>query len=379
MLNRRLIRIRALQALYAYEQSKKANLILGKELIEQHFTPDLNSMEVQDKVKLSGKAKLGVQLFQEKYAIVKSEEDFEAPRDILEQIKIADVSFQNKTKLDFDRILLQMQRDADKIFEVYYMLLSLYVQMSKMAEADKAKDGLSDISKNKIVQALAESGTFETLCLKNNVDWSNETDFIRKLYREVLKPNAKYMEYCEKRNHTGEEDMALLKYLIKNVFIKHDDCVQFFERYHLYWPEDKETLRAMVSHTFQDLADSGELNIAQPNDEWQERKDFMVTLFKKSVTEEQELMDLIMPKLRNWEYERVAETDKILLKMAIIEMMNYSSIPLKVTINEIIEITKTYSTPKSSQFINGILDLLSKELSQNGMIKKSGRGMMDNK
>ncbi|MCL4134765.1 UNVERIFIED_CONTAM: hypothetical protein GTU68_067200 [Idotea baltica] len=104
-----------------------------------------------------------------------------------------------------------------------------------------------------------------------------------------------------------------------------------------------------------------------------------MVLFKNCVKEEQELMQTILPSLKNWEYDRIAETDKILLKMALVEMKEFSGIPVKVTINEIIEIAKTYSTPKSGQFVNGVLDKISKELMAKGDIKKTGRGMLDNK
>src|SRR5690606_39265110 len=133
-------------------------------------------------------------------------------------------------------------------------------------------------------------------------------------------------------------------------------------------------LRAMVAHTFQDYEETGRLSISEPDEEWEERKDFLKTLFVKSIDDEDELMEYILPNLKNWEYERVADTDKILLKMALVEMMEFSSIPVKVTINEIIEIAKNYSTPKSSLFINGILDKVSRELTASGKIRKSGRG-----
>ena len=88
---------------------------------------------------------------------------------------------------------------------------------------------------------------------------------------------------------------------------------------------------------------------------------------------------MIAQKTKNWDIERLAYTDKIIISMAVTEMINFPSIPVKVSINEYIDISKTYSTPKSKQFVNGLLDVLSKELTESGQIRKSGRGLLDNK
>jgi N utilization substance protein B len=269
-------------------------------------------------------------------------------------------------------------KEADKVFDMYAMLLGLYLALAEMAEKDKTFEGKSKLGSNKLLKELKENKALELMIIRQSFRWETETDFLKSLYNQVLKVNAKYIEYCSKRNHTLEEEIALLKYMVKNIFLKNGLSSDFFEKEHLYWSEDKETLRAMVAHTFQNYEQSG-LNIASPDEAWQERKDFLLTLFKNSIVEEKELMQHIMPSLKNWEYERIAETDKVLLKMALVEMKEFSAIPIKVTINEIIEIAKEYSTPKSGLFVNGVLDKLSKLLVVNGEIKKSGRGMLDNK
>ncbi len=378
MLNRRLIRIRAMQALYAYEQSRKANFLLAEDLIKESFLPDLNSMEFQDKEKLKGLSKLGIQIFQEEFSIESNKEDFEAPPAVTKAINEARAFYLNKCKQDFEQMTLRTLKEADKVFEVYLKLLNLYLALSDLAAADKKFGGKSRLGDNKLLKELRENSSFELQVLRNDATWTEEREFVRDLYK-VLSSNEKYLTYCERVNHTMEEEIGILKYLIKNVFLKNEVSVTYFEKYHLYFSEDKETLRSMVSHTFQNFEEDGELNIAQPSDEWQERKDFLMKLFKECVKREEELMELILPKLVNWEYERVADADKILLRMALVEFMEFPSIPIKVTINEIIEIAKNYSTPKSGTFINGVLDNLSKELTTSGEIRKSGRGMLDNK
>ncbi|MFT5883883.1 MAG: N utilization substance protein B [Arcticibacterium sp.] len=378
MLNRRLIRIRAMQSLYAYEQSRKANFLLAQDLIHAEFAPDLNSMEFQDKVKLQGLSKLALQQLADDFSIYPTEDDFEQPIQVKNIVKEASDFYVDKNRIDYQGLVIRVIKEADKVFDMYAMLLGLYLALAEMAEKDKTFEGKSKLGSNKLLKELKENKALELMIIRQSFRWETETDFLKSLYNQVLKVNAKYIEYCSKRNHTLEEEIALLKYMVKNIFLKNGLSSDFFEKEHLYWSEDKETLRAMVAHTFQNYEQSG-LNIASPDEAWQERKDFLLTLFKNSIVEEKELMQHIMPSLKNWEYERIAETDKVLLKMALVEMKEFSAIPIKVTINEIIEIAKEYSTPKSGLFVNGVLDKLSKLLVVNGEIKKSGRGMLDNK
>lgn len=112
---------------------------------------------------------------------------------------------------------------------------------------------------------------------------------------------------------------------------------------------------------------------------WEEDKEFFQNIFNLTIGSEEEFSGMISQKTKNWDVERIALTDKVILTMALTEMVNFPSIPTKVSINEYIDISKTYSTPKSKQFVNGLLDTLSKELTESGKIRKSGRGLIDNK
>ncbi|MGK0138203.1 MAG: N utilization substance protein B, partial [Algoriphagus sp.] len=371
MLNRRLIRIRAMQSLYAYEQSRRANFLLAQDLIHAEFAPNLNSMEFQDKSRLKGLSKLALHQLADDFSIYPTEDDFEQPDQVKKIVKEASDFYVDKNRIDYQGLVIRVIKEADKVFDMYIMLLGLYLALAEMAEKDKNFDGKAKLGSNKLLKELKENKALELMVIRQSFRWETEVDFLKSLYNQVVKVNGKYIEYCSKRNHTLEEEIALLKYMVKNIFLKNDLSSDFFEKEHLYWSEDKETLRAMVAHTFQNYEQSG-INIAAPDEAWQERKDFLLTLFKNSINEEKELMEYIMPSLKNWEYERIAETDKVLLKMALVEMKEFSAIPIKVTINEIIEIAKEYSTPKSGLFVNGVLDKLSKQLVATGERKKSG-------
>lgn len=378
MLNRRLIRIRAMQALYAYKQAEGANFQLSLDLIADDFAPDLNSMEFQDREKLEGYKKLGQQLLQEEFSRQK-EDDFNAPREVVMSVEKAKDFFLLKNKKDVEHYAGRMILEAEKVYDLYILLLLFFVELANRAEADEREVTPSKLSDNQIIKKLRQEKLLEMQAIRRNVSWGNEQVLPAKLYREVLRKNAHYIEYCSKRNHTLEEDFSFLKYMLKNVILKNELTFEYFEKQDLYWIDDIETLRAAVTHTFQSFVEDGQFKIAVLDQEWEERKIFLQTLYRKSIVEAKQLEEILIPKLKNWEIERISETDQILLKMALVEMLNYPSIPVKVTINEVIEIAKDYSTPKSGQFVNGILDSLSKELKESGKIRKSGRGMLDNK
>ncbi|WP_435353802.1 transcription antitermination factor NusB [Emticicia sp. SJ17W-69] len=378
MLNRRLIRIRAMQALYAYKQAEGANFQLSLDLIAETFAPDLNSMEFQDKEKLEGYRKLGQQLLQEEFSRQK-EDDFNAPPEVVRAVEKAKDYFLLKNKKDIQHYASRMVIEAERVYDLYLQILQLFIEIADRAELDGSNASQSKFADNQIIKALRHERTLETQLIRRSIGLSGEQVFIAKLYREVIRTNKYYEEYCSKVNHTLEEDFSILKYLLKNVILKQEISWEFFEKQDLYWIDDIETLRAAVTHTFQAFVEDGKLKISLLDDEWEERKEFLQTLYQKSILESKDLEEILIPKLKNWEIERIASTDHILLKMALVEMLNYPSIPVKVTINEIIEIAKDYSTPKSGQFVNGILDGVAKELKESGRLRKSGRGMLDNK
>jgi N utilization substance protein B len=379
MLNRRLIRIRAMQALYAYKQAEGANFQLALDLIAETFAPNLNSMEFQDREKLEGLKKLSQQIFQEIYDPYHKEDDFEAPKKVIDAVEKAKDFFLLKNKKDVEHYAHRMIIEAEKVYDIYIQILQLFLEIAERSALDERTSTQSKLIDNQILRALKMDKNFELALVRRNVNIGNEQVLIAKLYREVIINNERYQEYCSKKNHTLDEDFSILKYFLKNIILKHEIPFDFFEKQDLYWSEDIEPLRAAVSHTFESLVLDGKLKIVLLDEYWDENKDFLQILFKKSILQETELNNYLKPKLKNWEMERIPETDQILLKMALIEMINYPNIPIKVTINEILEIAKNYSTPKSSFFINGVLDVLSKELVNQGTIRKTGRGMIDNK
>lgn len=148
------------------------------------------------------------------------------------------------------------------------------------------------------------------------------------------------------------------------------------------WTENKSIVRSLSSKVLKTITgteDESDEILPELALNWEEDKEFFQEIYNLTVASEKEYSELIATTTKNWDVERIALTDRVILIMALSEMVNFSSIPTKVSINEYIDISKTYSTPKSKQFVNGLLDTLSKELTESGKIRKSGRGLIDNK
>jgi transcription antitermination protein NusB len=374
MLNRRLIRIRAMQALFAYKQAEGANFQLGMDLIAEKFAPNLNSMEYQDREKLEGLKKLAQQLFQESFSRNVEKDDFLPPKEVEIAVDKAREMYLLRNKKDVEHYGNRSIAEAEKVYELYLKILQIYIEV-----ADRATNDSPKLANNQVVKLLKSDKILENQALKRNATWRSEQVLMAKFYREAVRENKTYQEYIAQNTHSLEEDTSILKYLLKNVILRHELMIEYFDRDDLYFIDDIDTLRAMVSHTIESPKVTGKLKIELLEDDWEQNKEFLQTLYRKTITEQSMLESYMIPNLKNWDYERIAVMDRILIMLALTEMIHYPSIPVKVTINEIIEIAKDYSTPKSGQFINGILDLLSKELTKSGVIRKSGRGMLDNR
>ncbi len=238
-------------------------------------------------------------------------------------------------------------------------------------EEDKAFS--PKIYDNDVVQTIVTQSDFATLIARKKFDDSLDEDTIRKLYVEFAKTDE-YKDYLNKES-TNEEHKKILLALFKHC-INHELFNEAIEDHYPTWIDDKSLVVGTVKKTIKALPDQNNfMGVYKPTDET--TKEFGETLFAYVNNNDKDLLEIIEPTLNNWDADRVAVIDMILLKMAISELMIFSTIPTKVTLNEFVEISKLYSTDKSKDFINGILDRLMKKLNKEGKIKKEGRGLLE--
>jgi transcription antitermination protein NusB len=232
-----------------------------------------------------------------------------------------------------------------------------------------------------VIDALTKFEDFNKALIDNKISWQSDYDVIKSWYKEILQKDEVLIEYQKLENPTEKEHQDAVVYIYKKLVFKNSVIADYIASLDLHSSENYNILKSLVVKTFQgyeaDLEDPFQLKEVSRNAE--EDIDFFKKLFKETVRKERELDEIISKKTKNWDISRVALTDRIILRMALAEMMTFTSIPVKVTINEFIEISKNYSTPKSKQFINGILDVMANELTSEGLIRKSGRGLIDNK
>lgn len=368
-----------MQSLFAFHQCKEANQLLAIDLIEEHFRPDLNSMEIQDKPELSKQSKEAKKIFEK--AFKKGEKSITHEVSKIEKaVNDAFALYHKSVKKDFDFFRKNLVLESEKIYSHYISLLSLSVSLAEAAEADK-KINHSNFLKNSWIKAFTKSEDLKKESLKHGIQWSKNFDRVRNWLKDVVRQDNEYLNYLDKKSPTTEEQKKFINHLFRRILLGKTAINDFFEEEVLHWAEDHDIVKGMIEKTIKsfDPTEANDIQLHVLSLNWEDDRNFIETLFSQGVNLAPDYQDLISKNTRNWEIDRLALTDRIILEMAIAELISFPNIPVKVTINEYIELTKNYSTPKSKQFINGILDVIAKELKTTGAMKKSGRGLIDNK
>ncbi len=228
---------------------------------------------------------------------------------------------------------------------------------------------------NPIIKHIANNDAFLEAIRKRKLKISaNDKDINRKYYYEFAKtPEFKAFMALDSIDFTSSKDVLLHFY---KSLTKSELFNEQMEDYSPTWLDDKSLVIGAIKKTLKNPEPQADFfNAYFPDKETVE--EFGSELLHKCIKADKELFEIIEPKLTNWDADRVAAIDMLLLKMAVCELIYFPSIPTKVTINEFVDISKIYSTPKSKEFINGILDKLMKLLEKEGRIKKKGRGLID--
>lgn len=382
MLNRRTLRIKAMQSLFAYKHCKKANYNLALGQLHDAFLPDLNSMEVQDKKLLKEQDKEATQLFRKHYKD-KEANSFEGSVDKINDVVMESISYYY-TMIENDKRALkeEMLKGINQLLEQYSWALNLPIVLAKLAETEKPKKGtppFDNFAKNKAIAVLKENKELENAAIKSSYSWDGYADDVRNWLKNIIKPVEQFDAYLRIENPTFEQDKEIILYIVKSILFKNETINDFFELIDLRWSENKPILKSLLTKSIKALEEGEPFSLLELSYNWEEDLEFFKTIYNTTLADEDTYEDLIAAKSKNWDVERIASTDMVMLEMAIQEMIHFPSIPVKVTINEYIEISKRYSTPKSKQFVNGVLDVIAVDLQKEGVIKKSGRGLIDNK
>jgi len=282
-----------------------------------------------------------------------------------------------------------LMHSIDAIQDLYLIMLSslieickketvfLHLSSQKHLATKEERNPNEKFIKNSIFQILAENNSL-SIALENRSinNWTLNDDYII-LLLNAIKESDVYAKYMSNRVNTFEEDKEFIVDIFSDIIVPNEKLYDYLEDDKLTWIDDIPLVNTHIVKQLKAIKQGEDDNFRVPKlYKDNEDKAYVKDLFRKTVLNETELAKEYIDKTPNWDSERIAEIDTIILKMAICEFLKFPSIPVKVTLNEYLELAKEYSTPKSSIFINGILDNLVKELEGKKRIVKIGRGLM---
>lgn len=303
---------------------------------------------------------------------------------VLIRIRVVQVLFacsQNETT-DLKKAETELLFSLQKSYDLYFYLLSLMIELTdayaQKVDSRKAKllptqEDMSPNVKllnNKFTNQLRRNLALEKYVKDRPFRWFEYEAFIRSLLEEILNSEV-YKEYIENDSDKYEDDREFWRKVFKQIISNNEELYSILEDESLYWNDDIEIVESFVLKTIKRFEEAnGDTQELLPMFKDDTDREFAVKLLRESLLNAKEYKELIDKYTNNWESERIALMDMVIMQIALAEILNFPSIPVSVTLNEYIDISKSYSTAKSASFINGILDAIVKELKEEKKIIK---------
>ncbi len=285
----------------------------------------------------------------------------------------------------------ELLRNIDKVYDLYLLLLQFLVELRSVAMlvADEGRNkrlptpeelnpNLRFIE-NPVLLRLEESVNLASAMRERKINWSGQMEILRRTF-VAIRASEEYQEYMQAPGESFELHRDFISFVFKKYVADSEQIETYLEERSLHWSNDLNMAVApMILKTLETLDPNPEngFQLVPLYKDPAEDKQFVVDLYRKTIFNDKGSEQMIGEKTRNWEVERIAMMDVLLMKMAITELLHFESIPVKVSLNEYIEISKLYSTPKSKVFINGVLDKLVLDLKEKQLIRKTGRGLIE--
>jgi N utilization substance protein B len=296
-------------------------------------------------------------------------------------------SFFQHEKADMAKFEKEMFQSLDKIFELYLSILCLvsdihHVALVMMDEnKNKRLPNSSDLDpnlkfvKNSLLIGISESSELKSHIEKRKISWQNDFDVVRKLFVEIRNGES-YKAYMQSNETNVVEDRDFVISMITEHLSENEVLISLFEEKNIHWADDTFVAFNSVIRNFEEF--NGEFKLSPLLKDEKDDMEFMSLLFKKTILYRQQFEELIGRHTQNWEVDRIANMDMLLMEMALAEIMYIPNVPVKASLNEYIDISKEYSTPNSKVFVNGVLDKIIAELKRDNKIEKTGRGLKEN-
>ena len=300
----------------------------------------------------------------------------------LKIVQIVYAYYQNGGK-NLDTAEKELFFSLSKAYDMYNYLLLLMVEITKQAERKQsaAKNKLLPTAEelypntkfvdNRFIAQLEVNKQLLEFSETQKKTWENEAEFVKGLCEKIMDSDI-YKEYMASETSSYEEDRELWRKIYKRIIFNNDELDQVLEDHSLYWNDDKEIVDTFVLKTIKRFDEkSGAKQELLPEFKDEEDQDFARRLFRRTILNAEYYRHLISENTRNWDLDRVALMDIIIMQIALAEILSFPNIPVSVTLNEYVEIAKLYSTPKSGSFINGTLDGIVNALKKENKLTKN--------
>ena len=302
------------------------------------------------------------------------------------QILYAHVSSPEKTITQSES---ELHFSIRKTYDLYHLLFAILGELCDFAneriESRKMKNFPSDddlnpnlrFVNNRLITRLKSDVSLNKYLDGNKLKWSNYPDLIRGIYTSLIESDL-YKDYVNSEADDFQNDRRFCEDFFSTILVNSDLMLNELEEQSIYWNDDLDFTISMVIKTikkFKSADDKNEYLMSLYKDI--EDQEFTTKLFRKAISNNSENRKIIENYTKNWDVDRVAIMDILIMQLALTELMEFPSIPIKVTLNEYIELAKYYSTNKSSTFINGVLDRITKDFKEEGKIVKAGRGLLE--
>ena len=297
-------------------------------------------------------------------------------------IQIVYAYYQNGSK-NLDAAEKELFFSLSKAYDLYNYLLMLIIAVTNYAQKriDAAKSKLAPtveelnpnmkFVENKFVAQLEVNRQLTEFSTNQKRSWANDEDFVKGMYERIIASDI-YKEYMESEDDSYEGDRELWRKLYKTFVFNNDDLDALLEDQSLYWNDDKEIVDTFVLKTIKRFDEKNGANQPLlPEFKDEEDQEFSRRLFRRTILHSDYYRHLISENTRNWELDRVAFMDVIVMQCALAEILSFPNIPISVSLNEYVEIAKIYSTPKSGSFVNGTLDGIVNQLKKDGKLTKN--------
>jgi N utilization substance protein B len=296
------------------------------------------------------------------------------------QLVYAFYNNEGKTKENAEKEFLF---SLDKAYELYHVLLMLMVsithiarrtvemQMSRARRLHEQSVIPTKFVNNLFIDQLSKNVQLRSYQNKEGEFWAEEEEFLRHLYKEITEQEY-YQEYIRKPGNDFEEDREIWRKIYRSLLCNNEELDDILEERSLYWNDDKAIIDTFVLKTIRRFeVQNGQMQQLLPEFKDDDDLDFAKTLFRTVIDNEERFRELIKEQTRNWDMERIAFMDLVIMQTALAEITSFPEIPLRVSINEYVEIGKMYSTPRSGSYINGMLDTIAKRLIAEHKIEKA--------